>query len=103
MGDNQRSFHYESKIDTMGQEAQNLSDLLDFDYNIKIADFGMASLNIPDTMLKTFCGSPHYASPEIISFLVLIRSLYRNFLKADLLHLKVSGNGITKNGQKLVL
>lgn len=43
------------------------------------------------------------ASPEIISFLVLIRSLYRNFLKADLLHLKVSGNGIAKNGLKLVL
>ena len=41
--------------------------LLDFDYNIKIADFGMASLTIPDIMLKTFCGSPHYASPEIIS------------------------------------
>jgi BR serine/threonine kinase len=41
--------------------------LLDFDYNIKIADFGMASLSIPNTMLKTFCGSPHYASPEIIS------------------------------------
>lgn len=41
--------------------------LLDVDYNIKIADFGMASLSIPDIMLKTFCGSPHYASPEIIS------------------------------------
>ena len=35
MGDNQRSFHYESKIDTMGQEAQNLSDLLDFDYKVQ--------------------------------------------------------------------
>jgi BR serine/threonine kinase len=41
--------------------------LLDFDYNIKIADFGMASLSIPDSMLKTFCGSPHYASPEVVS------------------------------------
>ena len=41
--------------------------LLDSEYNIKIADFGMASLNTPETMLKTFCGSPHYASPEIIS------------------------------------
>jgi len=41
--------------------------LLDIDYTIKIADFGMASLSIPDVMLKTFCGSPHYASPEIIS------------------------------------
>lgn len=40
------------------------------------------------------------ASPEIISFLVLIRSLYRNFLKADLLHLKVSGNGISQEWSK---
>ena len=41
--------------------------LLDIDYNVKIADFGMASLSIPNTMLKTFCGSPHYASPEVVS------------------------------------
>jgi serine/threonine protein kinase len=41
--------------------------LLDKFQNIKIADFGMASLNFPNTMLKTFCGSPHYASPEIVS------------------------------------
>lgn len=41
--------------------------LLDNVQNIKIADFGMASLSIPNTMLKTFCGSPHYASPEIVS------------------------------------
>jgi BR serine/threonine kinase len=41
--------------------------LLDNIQNIKIADFGMASLSIPNTMLKTFCGSPHYASPEIVS------------------------------------
>ncbi|KAI8335534.1 kinase-like domain-containing protein [Chlamydoabsidia padenii] len=30
---------------------------------IKIADFGMAAMN---TSLKTSCGSPHYASPEIV-------------------------------------
>lgn len=41
--------------------------LLDENYDIKIADFGMASLSIPNTMLKTFCGSPHYASPEVVS------------------------------------
>lgn len=41
--------------------------LLDEEYRIKIADFGMASLSVPNTMLKTFCGSPHYASPEVVS------------------------------------
>lgn len=40
--------------------------LLDKYNNLKIADFGMASLNREDAMLKTSCGSPHYASPEIV-------------------------------------
>lgn len=40
--------------------------LLDKDYNIKIADFGMANLQVPSKLLETSCGSPHYASPEII-------------------------------------
>ena len=33
---------------------------------IKIADFGMAALELPDKLLETSCGSPHYASPEIV-------------------------------------
>jgi serine/threonine protein kinase len=40
--------------------------LLDRDLNIKVADFGMASLQVTGKMLETSCGSPHYASPEII-------------------------------------
>lgn len=34
--------------------------------SIKIADFGMAALQVSNTLLKTSCGSPHYASPEIV-------------------------------------
>lgn len=41
--------------------------LLDKDLNIKLADFGMATLQANGQMLRTSCGSPHYASPEIIS------------------------------------
>ncbi|KAI8393515.1 kinase-like domain-containing protein [Radiomyces spectabilis] len=33
---------------------------------IKIADFGMAAMQVPNAHLKTSCGSPHYASPEIV-------------------------------------
>ncbi|KAI9263746.1 kinase-like domain-containing protein [Sporodiniella umbellata] len=33
---------------------------------LKIADFGMAALQHPAMPLKTSCGSPHYASPEIV-------------------------------------
>ncbi|KAG0172611.1 hypothetical protein DFQ28_010187 [Apophysomyces sp. BC1034] len=41
--------------------------LLDKDKNIKIADFGMASLQPAGSLLETSCGSPHYASPEIVN------------------------------------
>lgn len=35
--------------------------------NIKIADWGMATLQLPSNQLETSCGSPHYASPEIVN------------------------------------
>lgn len=34
---------------------------------VKVADFGMAALQPGEKMLETSCGSPHYASPEIVS------------------------------------
>nr|4YOM_B Chain B, Serine/threonine-protein kinase BRSK2 [Mus musculus] len=40
--------------------------LLDERNNIRIADFGMASLQVGDSLLETSCGSPHYACPEVI-------------------------------------
>eukprot|EP00800_Vazella_pourtalesii_P011620 TRINITY_DN2796_c0_g1_i1.p1 TRINITY_DN2796_c0_g1~~TRINITY_DN2796_c0_g1_i1.p1 ORF type:complete len:661 (-),score=92.55 TRINITY_DN2796_c0_g1_i1:803-2785(-) len=39
--------------------------LLDDKHDIKIADFGMASLQV-ENFLETSCGSPHYACPEVI-------------------------------------
>ncbi|AGO10422.1 AaceriABL034Wp [[Ashbya] aceris (nom. inval.)] len=33
---------------------------------VKIADFGMAALETTNRLLETSCGSPHYASPEIV-------------------------------------
>ncbi|KAG7789532.1 hypothetical protein KL910_001922 [Ogataea haglerorum] len=41
--------------------------LLDKQFNVKIADFGMAALESSDRLLETSCGSPHYAAPEIVS------------------------------------
>ncbi|ORX60335.1 Pkinase-domain-containing protein [Hesseltinella vesiculosa] len=41
--------------------------LLDDHCNIKIADFGMASLQPSGAFLETSCGSPHYASPEVVA------------------------------------
>lgn len=40
--------------------------LLDERCNIKVADFGMASLQPDGILLETSCGSPHYACPEVI-------------------------------------
>eukprot|EP00112_Aurelia_sp_Birch-Aquarium-sp1_P005311 Seg160.7_Seg160.8 transcript_id=Seg160.7_Seg160.8/GoldUCD/mRNA.D3Y31 product="Serine/threonine-protein kinase BRSK2" protein_id=Seg160.7_Seg160.8/GoldUCD/D3Y31 len=40
--------------------------LLDNKKNVKIADFGMASVQPSNCMLETSCGSPHYAAPEVI-------------------------------------
>lgn len=41
--------------------------LLDAEYNVKLADFGMAALETGDRLLETSCGLPHYAAPEIVS------------------------------------
>ena len=40
--------------------------LLDADKNIKVGDFGMASFMKKGSLLQTSCGSPHYASPEVV-------------------------------------
>jgi 5'-AMP-activated protein kinase, catalytic alpha subunit len=41
--------------------------LLDADGNVKIADFGLSNLMRDGEFLRTSCGSPNYAAPEVIS------------------------------------
>lgn len=40
--------------------------LLTSDGRVKLADFGMASLHRPGSLLETSCGSPQYCAPEVI-------------------------------------
>ncbi|TMW58966.1 hypothetical protein Poli38472_007111 [Pythium oligandrum] len=41
--------------------------LLDADNNVKIADFGLSNVMQDGEFLRTSCGSPNYAAPEVIS------------------------------------
>lgn len=40
--------------------------LLDQNMNVKIADFGLSNIMTDGNFLKTSCGSPNYAAPEVI-------------------------------------
>ena len=40
--------------------------LLDSKMNIKIADFGLSNVMRDGHFLKTSCGSPNYAAPEVV-------------------------------------
>jgi len=41
--------------------------LLDHEKNIKLVDFGLSNTFKPGGLLKTACGSPCYAAPEMIA------------------------------------
>lgn len=41
--------------------------LLDEHLNVKIADFGLSNIMTDGNFLKTSCGSPNYAAPEVVS------------------------------------
>ena len=48
---------------TRGFTVQNL--LLDSNMAVKIADFGLSNVMRDGHFLKTSCGSPNYAAPEV--------------------------------------
>ncbi|XP_039286469.1 5'-AMP-activated protein kinase catalytic subunit alpha-2 [Nilaparvata lugens] len=41
--------------------------LLDHNLHVKIADFGLSNMMMDGEFLRTSCGSPNYAAPEVIS------------------------------------
>ena len=40
--------------------------LIDESHNVKVIDFGFATIEQPNTQLKSFCGTPSYMAPEIV-------------------------------------
>lgn len=51
--------------------------LIDYDYSLKIVDFGLSNMYQQGSKLKTACGSPCYAAPEVsFSFFIVISPIF---------------------------
>ncbi|XP_061604379.1 NUAK family SNF1-like kinase 1 [Phyllopteryx taeniolatus] len=59
--------HYCHKNGVVHRDLKLENILLDQHLNVKLADFGLSSQYQRGTLLQTFCGSPLYAAPEIVT------------------------------------
>lgn len=57
---------YSHRLKIVHRDLKPENVLLDGDLNVKIADFGLSNEIKDGDFLKTSCGSPNYAAPEVI-------------------------------------
>jgi serine/threonine-protein kinase HSL1 (negative regulator of Swe1 kinase) len=84
--------HYCHQFNIAHRDLKPENLLLDVNKNIKVADFGLAAYGANDGMLNTFCGSPHYAAPEVISGLVYKGSCSDTWSCGIILHALLLGS-----------
>lgn len=58
---------YFHKLNIAHRDIKPENLFLDDNLNLKVGDFGLSNIFGPETLLKTSCGSPCYAAPEMIS------------------------------------
>lgn len=58
---------YISKLRIVHRDLKPENLLLDYDKGIKLVDFGLSNTYKEGELLKTACGSPCYAAPEMIA------------------------------------
>ena len=58
--------HYCHSKQTVHRDIKAENLLLDDHMNVKLIDFGLSNVFYPPQKLRTFCGSPMYAAPELV-------------------------------------
>jgi len=58
---------YMHRLNIVHRDLKPENLLLDHEHNIKIVDFGLSNTFTEGETLKTACGSPCYAAPEMIA------------------------------------